>query len=113
MCTSKKKYIIAARALHSLGHFLAFQIRKILDNVIFQTNIDGGMFDVIREIDRKDVVVALSFPRYNRSTIDFAKYAKEQKAKIISITDSKISPIYKLSDVSLFCPYESSAFFTS
>lgn len=111
--SGKKKYIIASRSLYSLGHFFFFQTKKILSEVFFLTNYDGGIFDITRELCPTDVLVALSFPRYNSTTIDFARNAHEKGAQIISITDSRVSPLYKISKVCLFCPYESSAFFTS
>ena len=111
--SGKKKYIIASRSLYSLGHFFFFQVKKIFSEVFFLTNFDGGVFDTIRELNPNDVLVALSFPRYNSTTIDFARIASEKGTKIISITDSRVSPLYNISALCLFCPYESSAFFTS
>jgi len=52
----------------------------------------------------------ISFPRFTKLTINFAQYAKKGGIKLISITDKKTSPLYKMSDVCLFCPYESSVF---
>lgn len=111
--SGQKKYIIASRSLYSMGHFFFFHIKQIIPEVFFLHNFDGGLFDTIPELSDNDVLVALSFPRYNRATIDYVKSAKERGTKIISITDSRISPLYNLSALCLFCPYESSAFFTS
>jgi DNA-binding MurR/RpiR family transcriptional regulator len=111
--SGKKKYIIASRSLYSLGHFFFFQVKKICSEVFFLTNFDGGVFDTIRELSPDDVLVGISFPRYNSTTVDFARSAKEKGTKIISITDSRVSPLYNISTICLFCPYESSAFFTS
>ena len=110
---SKKKYIIASRSIFSIGHFFYFQARKILPGVIFLNNYDCGIFDFIRDLQQDDVVVALSFPRYNHTTIEFSKFAREKGVKVICITDSRISPLFKISEISLFCPHESSSFFTS
>lgn len=111
--SGKNRYIIASRSLYSLGHFFFFQVKKIFSEVFFLTNFDGGIFDTIRELNPDDVLVALSFPRYNSTTIDFAHNAREKGTRIISITDSRVSPLEKISTLCLYCPYESSAFFTS
>jgi DNA-binding MurR/RpiR family transcriptional regulator len=113
LSNSQNKYIIASRSLFSLGHFLYFQARKTLSGVIFLNNYDSGIFDFILDLQTKDVAVALSFPRYNRTTIEFSTYTEKNGAKVISITDIRISLLNKISDAALFCLHESSSFFTS
>lgn len=111
--SSQKKYIIASRSALSLGHFFFFQLKKMISDVFLLSNFDDGIFDMLREIGPEDVILAISFPRFTKLTINFAQYAKKGGAKLISVTDKKTSPLYKISDVCLFCPYESSAFFNS
>jgi len=111
--SSRRKYIIANRSALSLGHFFFFQLRKMVSDVFLLSNFDDGIFDILRELNPEDVILAISFPRFTQLTINFAQYAKKGGVKLISITDKKTSPLYKISDVCLFCPYESSAFFNS
>jgi len=113
LSSARKKCIVSSRSSYSLGHFLFFQTNKILPGTVFQNNYDGGMFDALREMNSEDVVVAISFPRYAKSTFDFAYFAHTKGARIISITDSRISPLYSLSAVSLLCPCESTSSFHS
>ncbi len=111
--SSQKKYIIANRSALSLGHFFFFQLKKMVSDVFLLSNFDDGIFDMLRELNSEDVILAISFPRFTKLTINFAQYAKKRGAKLISITDKKTSPLHKISDICLFCPYESSAFFNS
>ncbi len=111
--SSQKIYIIANRSALSLGHFFFFQLKKMISDVFLLSNFDDGIFDMLREIGPEDVILAISFPRFTKLTINFAQYAKKGGAKLISVTDKKTSPLYKISDICLFCPYESSAFFNS
>lgn len=111
--SSQKKYIIANRSALSLGHFFFFQLKKMVSGVFLLSNFDDGIFDMLRELNSEDVILAISFPRFTKLTINFAQYAKKGGAKLISITDKKTSPLHKISDICLFCPYESSAFFNS
>ncbi len=113
LSSARKKYVIASRSSISLGYFFYFQIKKIIPDVTFLNNFDSAIFNDIREIGEKDVVVAISFPRYTKTTIDFSYLAHQKGADIISISDSKVSPLYKLSTVALFCPYESEVYFHS
>ena len=111
--SSQKKYIITNRSALSLGHFFFFQLKKMVSDVFLLSNFDDGIFDMLRELNSEDVILAISFPRFTKLTINFAQYAKKGGAKLISITDKKTSPLHKISDICLFCPYESSAFFNS
>ena len=110
---AKKKYIIALRTSFSLGHFLYFKMRKIVPNVFLFNNYDQGIYDIIQDLNPEDVVIAISFPRFTNLTINIAKYAKNKGIKLVSITDSRISPLYKISNVCLLCPYKGFTFFNS
>ena len=110
---SRKKCVVANRSAFSLGHFLFYKMRKILPDVLFLNNLDGGMFDILRELSSDDVVIAISFPRYTKLTIDFARYAAKKNVNVLSISDSRMSPLFGLSQVCLFSPYEGTTFLTS
>ncbi|MCD6420692.1 MAG: MurR/RpiR family transcriptional regulator [Synergistetes bacterium] len=111
--TSRRKYIVANRTAFSLGHFLFFELRKILPEVYLPTNVDGGIFEVLPGIGKDDVVVAVSFPRFARLTLTFAEYAHKKGVKVVSITHDRTSPLYSISEVSLFCPFDGVAFLES
>jgi len=111
--SSRKIYIVSSRSTLSLGHFFYFRLKKIFFNVYFVTNFDGGMFDDIKDLRKDDLVVAISFPTFSSTTISFVKSAKKYGVKILSITNSQLSPLYKISDICLYCPYKGVTFFTS
>ena len=111
--SSRKKCIIANRTSFSLGHFLFFELKKIAFEVYLQNNFDGGIFDILSELNSEDVAMIITFPRFSKLTIDFAKYAHKKGVKIISITNDRTSPLYNLSKVCLFCPFEGVTFLHS
>jgi len=47
------------------------------------------------------VVVGISFPRYTRATVQVVAAAREQRCRIIALTDSVVSPLSKYADVLL------------
>ena len=59
-------------------------------NMIFFTY---KLFEKIINIERGDVLIAISFPRYSKKIINAVDYAKHKGANVIAITDSTISPI--------------------
>lgn len=49
----------------------------------------------------KDLLIAISLPRYSQSTIDLASLARRQGSKVLSLTDQPSSPLVPLSDETL------------
>lgn len=111
--SSEKKFIIANRGSFSVGHFLYFELKKILENCIFINDLDGCFFDNIRVLNKNDLVIAISFPRYSTKTKRFVEYSKKKNVTVLSITNNKTSPLYSLSNLCLFCPVEVTTFFSS
>jgi len=111
--SSRKKVIIANRSSYSAGHFMYFELKIIIPQVYFVNDYDHSCYDIFRDLNEKDVVIALSVPRYTKLTIDFARYAVENKIGVISITDSPISPLFSLSSICLFAPIQSASFHNS
>lgn len=87
-------YIIGVRSASSLASFLSQNFEMIFDNVHFvQTTSGSEMFERIMRIGPDDVMIAISFPRYSKRTINAVEYAREVGANVIAITDSPLSPI--------------------
>lgn len=94
---AKKIYIVGLRSSATLGEYLAFYLNFILDNVVLVNYGISDVFEQILKVTKDDLVIGISFPRYSKRTFELLKYAKEQGANIISITDSKLAPISELS----------------
>ena len=87
-------YIIGVRAASSLAAFLSQNFQMIFDNVHFvQTTSGSEMFERIMRVGEGDVMIAISFPRYSKRTIDAVEYARGCGADVVAITDSVLSPI--------------------
>ncbi len=96
-----KIYIIGMRVSHTLALYLGFYLDVILDNVKVINVGSFSIFEQMVRISEDDLLICLSYPRYSKQTLDAVNFAKERKAKILSITDTESSPFYKMSDVSL------------
>ena len=96
---AEKIYIIGVRSSSSLAGFLNFNFRMIFDNVKFvQTTSGSEMFEQIMSIGPKDVMIAISFPRYSKRIVNAVEYAHNAGADVISLTDSHQSPIAGVAD---------------
>lgn len=90
---ARKIYILGVRSSASLASFASLYMGFIYDVVMIDTSATSEMFEQIFSIDENDVCIAISFPRYSSRTVKALKYARSRGAKIISITDSSLSPI--------------------
>ncbi len=113
ICSARKKVIVANRSSFSVGHFLYFELKKIISDVSFLSDYDHGYYDTLEGLDKSDLIIAISVPRYTRITIDFADYAAKQKVNVISITDTRISPLFAISSFCLLADTQSATFHNS
>ena len=98
MMKAERIYIIGLRSSKSLADFLGFYLSLILGNVSMVGFGISDIYEQMLRISEKDLLISLSFPRYSSRTIEVTKYAKEQGAKVVAITDSAISPIAGIAD---------------
>jgi DNA-binding MurR/RpiR family transcriptional regulator len=56
------------------------------------------------KLQKQDVVIVISFPRYVRDAVIVAQKARERGARVIMLTDSPTSPLAPLADLALYIP---------
>jgi DNA-binding MurR/RpiR family transcriptional regulator len=95
---ARRVYIVGLRALASLAEMLGFMLNHILSDIKVLRHGDSEMFEGMKDLTGKDVMIAFSFPRYTRRTIEALNYAKQCNAKTIAITDKIISPAAQVAD---------------
>ena len=106
--------ILGVRSASVLSDFISFYFRFMIDNVIcVDTTSISEVFEQIFHISSEDVFIGLSFPRYSKRTIKAMQFAKDRGAKVIAITDSKVSPLTKIADVSLLAKSDMASFVDS
>ena len=103
---SRKVYVVGLRSSSFLAGYLGFYLNFLLIN---NKVINSGPQDVFEQLVNagpEDVIIAISYPRYSKRTLEALDYSKEKGCKIISITDSLLSPASKYSDISLIASSE-------
>ncbi len=96
---AKNIYIYAVRSAAALASFLGYYYSLIFENVnIINTNGKSNIYESMFRINKDDVMIGISFPRYSTSTVDAVKFASNRGAKVIAITDSMASPVVKPAD---------------
>ena len=95
---AKHIYVLGQRASMLLSTQLAYYLDIMLENV---HRVGAGMADVFDDlirVEEGDALVAISFPRYSRKTMEAIRFAKHRGAKVIGLTDGPLSPLADISD---------------
>ena len=107
-------YILGARSSTHLAGYLYFYMQMIFENVtLVQASAAGEIFEQLFRIGPEDVMIAISFPRYSKITMNTVKFARDRGAGIIAITDNALSPVYQMADDALLAPCEMLSFVDS
>ena len=111
---ARRIYILGVRSASALANFMSFYFRFVFDNVIHvDTTSISEVFEQVMRIGPDDVFIGLSFPRYSKRTVKAMQYAKSQGAKVIAITDSDVSPLAAIADLSLYAKSDMASFVDS
>src|ERR1700728_803452 len=71
----------------------------------------GTGLDALRTIASRDILLAVSVNPYTRHTLDAANFAAQRKVKIVALTDSALSPIARLANLSVIVSTQTPSFF--
>ncbi len=99
----KHIYIIGLRNCSPLAAFLGYYLKLVRPGIILikSSNINELLEEMLH-ISSQDVLLSISFPKYSFCTLKAMEYANDRNATIISITDSKYSPMNMYSSCNLF-----------
>ena len=107
-------YIIGAKSAATLARFLTYYFSLMFVNVkLVHTTSQSEMFEQIMRIGSKDILIGISFPRYLTQTVKAFKYAKDNGATVIAITDSYTSPLAEDADHLLLARSDMASFVDS
>ncbi len=94
LCEAKQIYIFGSRSSATLAYFLNFNLKLTAENItLIAPSSASEIFEQILDIGKGDVLFAISFPRYSKKAVAAAKYAHEQGATVVALTDSAVSPL--------------------
>jgi len=101
LSSAKSIYFLGLRSSYALAFYLAFNLRFFLKSVSLVKPGIGDIPEQVLSAGKGDVLVALSFKRFTRDVVNIVEKIKRKKTYIITITNSHLSPIAQLADMSL------------
>ena len=109
---AKRVFIVGYRACAGLASTFGIMLSCIRPDV-FVLNNNGPIVDRLIDLEKNDVIVAISFNRYSGNTKFAVQMARDAGAKIISFTDFYTSPIAQGVDQVIINSVENFSFYNS
>ena len=94
-------HVAGFRRAFPISAYLAYSLQQLGKHVQFIDGVGGLSKPQANTIDRKDLLIAVSFRPYAPETVELVEIAARKGAKILSISDSRVSPIAKPANVAL------------
>jgi DNA-binding MurR/RpiR family transcriptional regulator len=111
MADAERVFCLGLRSSFSVA-FIFHYVQSLFGAASVLVDGAGGTgVDVLRTTSRGDVMLAVTVSPYNRQTVDVARYARERRMRIVAVTDSEMSPLAALADVTLIVRTETPSFF--
>jgi DNA-binding MurR/RpiR family transcriptional regulator len=101
------------RASHGLAFHLHYTYGLVAANGVLVQGLGGTLTDQLAQLERTDLLVAVSQSPYTRQTVEAVEQARKQGAKVLALTDSRLSPIARSADQVLLFRTASPSYFHS
>lgn len=98
-------FIIGLGASFPIALTFGIFLRYVRPNTIVLTPGIDPIPAQLAPLVEGDLVFSICFARYTRETLTTMEYGKRKGAKVITITDSDLSPAAKRADLALIMPY--------
>lgn len=102
-------YVAGVRRAFPIASYIAYALQHTNKRVHLVSGLGGMYREQMRSVRERDVVITISFAPYGKETQYCARVAHHHHAKLLVITDSKLSPLARNADA-LLTVAEGSAF---
>ena len=111
--SSRRVYVLGLRGAYAPAFLFHYMFQLFRDRCTLVDTRAGIFADQLRSIGEQDALIAISFAPYTQITIDAVNYAAESGVKIITVTDSVISPVASVAKHTLIAQKDSASFYHS
>lgn len=110
---ARTTYVLGVGISYALAHNFAYLARMAMDSVVAVPR-DGSLpIDAIARAGPDDVLLAMTFRPYRTEVVEAVQSARNQRAGLIAISDSRTAPIAMDADHAFTVRTETPQFFTS
>lgn len=108
---AKRIYLVGWRSGLTITRSFTYILNYLLGNAILVSQ--GELPEYGAYMKEGDVLICTGLPRYCKDSLKICKIAKQKKVKVITITDSELSPFYEVADMSFLATTYSEGFLDS
>jgi DNA-binding MurR/RpiR family transcriptional regulator len=90
---AKRIFVVGLRGAHAPALTLATYLRFLGKQAQLLVPGHGELWDILQGLEKTDLVIGISFPRYTSVTVEILEHARRQRARVGAITDSPLSPL--------------------
>jgi RpiR family carbohydrate utilization transcriptional regulator len=106
---ARRIVILAGDLATTLADYLEYQI-TLLGLPVFTATSAGRIAHLVRTVNKSDLVLAISFRRGLRQTVEGVHLAKAHEAYCVGITDTYVSPLARECDEVFLASVDSTSF---
>ena len=92
-------YIIGLRRSFPVAAYLAYALRHVDKRAYLIDGVAGMLGEQAGIVDNRDLLIAVSFHPYARETAEVVSASRARGAQVLAISDSRLSPIARESDL--------------
>ena len=101
LATAARVHVVAYRQSAALASIMSYGLGMIRGQVQWIGSHGHGFSVGLSQVARNDLVVLFGSAPYSRETVMAARLSRQQKARLLSVTDSPLSPLAEWSDIAL------------
>lgn len=100
---AKRVYTFGMKESFSLAHYAYTRLLTVRDSVFLLDAAHSGVIEPLLSLTEEDAVIVFLFHRYTKATLDILPVLREQKTKVIMITDEPSDEVISFADLLLPC----------
>jgi DNA-binding MurR/RpiR family transcriptional regulator len=98
---ARRVHVVAGFSTFPVAHYFALILDRLRADISLMAANDVFALSRLVELKADDCLVAFTFPPYAAATHRVAQWAKENKARLVAVTDSPISAVGQIADIVL------------
>jgi len=89
----RRVWVLSAEMTLPIGMVLASQLSQLREGVTLLQGSEVAISRAMAGLEPLDILISIDIRRYERSVVGLTKWAAEQGAAVIAVTDSPLSPL--------------------
>lgn len=110
---AERIFVLGQRSCFPPAYVFNYVFQLFRPNSILLPSAVYSFVDELRRIGPNDLLIAMSISPYTRDVVRAVRYARANNARIVAITDDRLSPIAREADITLQTTTSTPSFFHS